>query len=155
VGIERSREALELARAEFQSDIASGYHELIAGDLLDLEQGSTPKPDIGLSLMVMEHLPYDAGFLMALMAQARPGGYILISVPGRRDRWSFEDETVGHLRRYDRPDVQTVLRRAGASDIVIRSVSVLVVNLLHGGGNMLLKRASSRLPRVRKPTPAG
>lgn len=141
VGVERSKPAIELAQAELGEEIASGRYELIHSDLADLDPGPRPKADLALALMVMEHVPDDVSFVRAMISHVKPGGYVLISVPGRRDRWSFEDETVGHVRRYERSDLEAVLHRAGARDIVVRSVSVPVANLLHGVGNLLLKRA--------------
>jgi SAM-dependent methyltransferase len=141
IGVERSKPAVALARTVLEKEIVSGRYELIHSDFIDLEPSLHPKADLALALMVMEHVADEVGFLRAMMSHLQPGGYLLISVPGRRDRWSFEDETVGHMRRYERSDLETVLRRAGACDIAIRSVSVPVANLLHGVGNLLLQRA--------------
>jgi SAM-dependent methyltransferase len=148
IGIERSAPALDLARAALNAEILSGRYELIQGDLFDIDPEACPKADLSLALMVMEHVSDDVGFLRALMALVRPGGYVLISVPGRRDRWSFEDETVGHLRRYERPDLTATLQRAGAQDITVRSVSVPVANLLHGVSTLLLERAGEDRKRA-------
>jgi hypothetical protein len=55
---------------------------------------------------------------------------VVICVPGRKDRWSFEDETVGHLRRYDRADLYRVLEAVGLKGIEIWSVAVPIANIL-------------------------
>ena len=140
-GLERSRPAVIQARQTLGTELSAGRFELVEGDLLTGARPASGLADLGLALMVMEHVPDDVGFAQGLMALVRPGGFVLLSVPGRRDRWSFEDETVGHLRRYERPDLVAVLERAGAQDIVVRSVSVPVANLLQGLGNYLARRA--------------
>jgi hypothetical protein len=62
-------------------------------------------------------------------------------VPGRRDRWSIEDETVGHWRRYERGDLARVLEDAGLRNVTVWSVAVPVANLLFHAGNFLLRRS--------------
>ncbi len=140
-GFERSDAAIALARQTLAAEIASGRFELVEDDLFSSARPASPSADLGMALMVMEHVPDDVGFVRGLMALVRPGRFVLLSVPGRRDRWSFEDETVGHLRRYDRQDLVAVMEQAGATDIVVRSVSVPVANLLQGLGNHLARRA--------------
>ncbi|MBV9861825.1 MAG: class I SAM-dependent methyltransferase [Alphaproteobacteria bacterium] len=141
IGIERSAPAIERARATLAPEIAAGRFRLVSGDLRELDMAALPQSDLGLALMVIEHEPDDVGLLRALAALIRPGGHLLVSVPARRDRWSFEDETVGHLRRYERAHLEGVLRQAGAADITIRSVAVPVANLLYRLGNLMLARA--------------
>jgi 2-polyprenyl-3-methyl-5-hydroxy-6-metoxy-1,4-benzoquinol methylase len=104
IGLDFSSLAIEAASQKLKPYIASGKYKLIQADLLD-------KPTLGkdfdivIGLLIMEHVQDDAGFLETLKSHLRPGGHIIITVPGRRDRWSLEDDTVGHLRRYERKDL--------------------------------------------------
>jgi SAM-dependent methyltransferase len=95
--------------------------------------------DLVLSLMVMEHIEDDLAFASRLASRVNPGGHLLIGVPGRRDRWSIEDETVGHWRRYEREDLAGVLERAGLQHVQVWSVAVPVANVLFHAGNLLLR----------------
>ena len=91
--------------------------------------------------MVMEHVEDDVGFVRTLSKLVRAGGYLAICVPGRKDHWSFEDETVGHLRRYDREDLRRVLEAGGLREVEIWSVAVPIANILFRVGDWLLRRS--------------
>jgi hypothetical protein len=99
------------------------------GDVLDLPADFT-KVDLVMSYMVMEHIEDDAGFARKIAAYAEPGDTVIVGVPGRRDRWSVEDETVGRFRRYDRGDLERVLQEAGLCDATVWLIGVPVANLL-------------------------
>jgi 2-polyprenyl-3-methyl-5-hydroxy-6-metoxy-1,4-benzoquinol methylase len=140
-GFDPSAAAVDLARARLQQEITDRRFTLMQADVFDVEAASFEPVDLAISMMVMEHIRDDVGFLRATARFVRPGGYVVISVPGRRDRWSIEDETVGHLRRYDRADLQHVLDAAQLRDAVVRSVSVPTANLLYALGNLMIRRS--------------
>ena len=112
VGVDFSSLAIQKATQNLQYPIKNGRYTLLEGDLFD----NPPIPnnfDFVLSLFVIEHIRDDIGCLKLLKARVRRGGYVILSVPARKDKWSFEDETVGHLRRYDRKDLFTLFKAAG------------------------------------------
>src|SRR6266545_840468 len=108
LGIDSSDQAILTADANLSGYIESGRYRLVKGDILDLNTNGE-QFDIGLSMMVMEHVEDHFGFLRKISEFIKPGGHIMVAVPGRRDRWGIEDETVGHLRRYDRDDLKQTL----------------------------------------------
>ena len=65
-----------------------------------------------------------------------------MAAPGRRDCWGIEDETVGHLRRYEREELEDKLRDAGLINVEVWSVAVPVANLLFSTGKRLLQRST-------------
>lgn len=140
-GFDPSAAAVDLAHTRLRQEIEGNRFVLTQADIFDADAAAFEPVDIAISMMVMEHIHDDVGFLRAIMQFVRPGGYVVISVPGRRDRWSIEDETVGHLRRYDRSDLEHVLQAAQLRDVVIRSVSVPTANLLYGLGNLMIRRS--------------
>lgn len=140
VGVDFSERAVEVARQTLQPQIQAGRYSLYNSDVFDLSEDMT-KVDMALSFMVMEHVEHDVDFLRSLMRFTRSGGNVVVGVPGRRDHWSFEDETVGHLRRYDKEDLERVLRQAGLKDIEVWSVAVPVANILFKLGDWLVKRS--------------
>jgi hypothetical protein len=73
--------------------------------------------------------------------EVKPGGNLIIGVPGRMDRWSIEDDTVGHLRRYERDGLGVVLRKAGLDNIEVWSVAVPTANILFNAGAWLIGRS--------------
>jgi SAM-dependent methyltransferase len=140
VGVDFSERAVAIARRTLESQIETGRYELHHGDIHDLGDNFTTV-DMALSFMVMEHVEDDVGFLRSFMKFVRPGGNVVVGVPGRRDHWSFEDETVGHLRRYDREDLERVLKEAGLTDIEVWSVAVPVANILFRIGDWLVRKS--------------
>ena len=133
-----SAAAVDEARQELREFIDSGRFDVARADIINLADG-TAAYDLALSVMVMEHVHDDLGFVSRLARVVRPGGHLIIGVPGRPDLWSIEDETVGHLRRYERDSLADVLRRAGLHDVQVWSVAVPVANVLFRLGNAMIR----------------
>lgn len=151
VGIDFSREAIQQATERLAQFLVRGDYRLIQGDFL-IEPPPDDRFDFALALFVMEHLEDDEGFLRRLLATIRPGGHVILAVPAGLQRWSIEDETVGHLRRYAPRDLEALASRVGADRPIIWSVAVPTANLLFGLGNLLLRRsveaAKRGMPRI-------
>jgi hypothetical protein len=101
-------------------------------------------------MMVMEHVKNHVGFVERIVSFIKPGGHVVIGVPGRRDRWGIEDETVGHLRRYDRGDLQDTLVKAGLTDVTVWSVAVPTANLLFHFGNFFIRNSSAEVEKKKQ-----
>ena len=141
MGIDFSNTAIAEARTNLHAYIEAGHYRLMRGDIFDLDLGNE-KFDAGLSMMVMEHVTDHVAFARRIVEFIKPGGHVVIGVPGRRDRWGIEDETVGHLRRYDRGDLQETLVSAGLTDVTVWSVAVPVANMLFHFGNFFIRNSS-------------
>jgi len=148
VGIDFSPMAIEQASLNLNQYIQDGRYRLIPGDIFDVDLGNE-KFDVGLSMMVMEHVMNHVGFVKRIGHFIKPGGHVIIGVPGRRDRWGIEDDTVGHLRRYDRGDLKDTLVSAGLTDVSVWSVAVPTANLLFHFGNFFI-RNSREIDKIRK-----
>ena len=148
VGIDFSQDAIAQARVNLSPYIQDGRYRLIPGDLFAIDLGEE-KFDVGLSMMVMEHVTNHVDFVERIVSSINPGGHVIIGVPGRRDRWGIEDETVGHLRRYDRGDLQDTLTSEGLTDVTVWSVAVPVANLLFHFGNFFI-RNSGEIQKVKQ-----
>jgi SAM-dependent methyltransferase len=152
VGVYVSVQAIAHAETALRPYIDDGRYRLIASDIFDLDLGAE-RFDVGVSLMVMEHLPDDVGFVRRLAGFVKPDGHVVVGVPGRRDRWNIEDETVGHLRRYDRDDLKGTLVAAGLRDVTVWSCAVPVANLLFHFGNRAI-RQSGEVAKIGQPARA-
>ncbi len=96
VGIDTSREAIELASRRFpQVRFLAGRAPEDLGEL-------AAQASMFLLSDVLEHVEDDYAMLSALLAAARPGSHFLITVPADESLWSEHDESFGHYRRYDR-----------------------------------------------------
>jgi len=151
LGIEFSEEATAIAQHAMADHVTAGRYRLIEDDLFNVQPDGR-RYSLGLSMLVMEHVADDVAFLRRIAAFVEPGGLVVVAVPGRREYWGIEDETVGHLRRYDRADLERVLTEAGLKDVQVWSVAVPVANLLYHAGNVLVKRSGetrkTQLPKV-------
>ncbi len=149
-GIDFSKRAIQIARENLSEFIEAGKYRLINADFMEAKELSewNHQADLVFSMMVMEHVKDEGLFIENLLRLVKPGGYCLLAVPGRKDHWGYEDETVGHLRRYDRDDLKLVMEMGRLTQVEIWSVGVPTVNLLHGIGNFLIKRSEERKKRA-------
>ena len=143
VGLDFSPIAIEQASRKLTPFIEVRRYKLIEANFLDNPPLSNDF-DIAISLFVMEHVQDDVSFLRFLKSKVRPGGHIIVSVPGRKDKWSLEDETVGHLRRYDREDIFQVFEEAGISNPTVWSLAVPTANILFSLSNLTIAHSRER-----------
>jgi len=88
--------------------------ELVEVDLTKpLPQAEVGGYDAVLALDVIEHLDDDRAAVGRLGELARPGGYVVVSVPARPDLFSEFDTIQGHRRRYLPDTLQSAFQVAG------------------------------------------
>lgn len=85
--------------------------------------------DVILLLDVLEHVD-DRAALRELQRVLTPGGRLILTVPALPWLWSYRDEAAGHLRRYTRAELLTVLRESGFSVQKIRYFQFWLLPLL-------------------------
>lgn len=79
----------------------------------------TPQPDWTaafdylMALEVLEHIEDDRGALRDWHTWLKPGGTILISVPAHMSKWTVSDNWAGHVRRYEKSALCSLLNEAG------------------------------------------
>jgi SAM-dependent methyltransferase len=98
-----------------------------------------PMPDGSFDLLiaydVLEHIEEDHLVAAEIARVLRPGGVALIAVPCDMRLWSAHDVASGHVRRYTRASLTSVLVDAGLAIESLRSWNVLlrpVVRLRRG-----------------------
>ncbi len=94
VGIDPSREAIELARRRFPG------RRFLCGHAPDDLGEVMGQARLIVLMDVLEHVPDDFAFLSALLAASAPGAVFLVTVPANPSFWSAHDESNGHYRRY-------------------------------------------------------
>jgi SAM-dependent methyltransferase len=104
-GIELNTDAAQLARAR-------GLGEVQIGRLEELPWEDATF-DLITCLDVIEHVPDDVTALVELRRVARPGGWLLVTVPAYQALWSRHDEANHHYRRYSRSMLRGAARSAG------------------------------------------
>ncbi|MEU8819737.1 class I SAM-dependent methyltransferase [Actinoplanes sp. NPDC048796] len=74
---------------------------------------SSASVDLVVAFDVLEHIDDDERVVAEMRRVLRPGGSALITVPCDMKLWSAHDVAVGHLRRYTRDTLRTVLENGG------------------------------------------
>jgi SAM-dependent methyltransferase len=139
-GVDASTEALSTARRRglrvhlvaLDEPLPSGYDAVGAFD-------------------VLEHVDDDVGFAVRMAAAARPGGWLLLTVPAFRGLWGPMDERAGHRRRYRRSDLVEVMARAGVRRVHATYFNTLLFPVVAVGRLAGFPRAGREL---RPPPPA-
>lgn len=68
--------------------------------------------DLVCATDVLEHIPDDGAALRELRRAARPGGWLVATVPAYGWLWSHHDDSHHHVRRYTRRTLVAVAREA-------------------------------------------
>ena len=98
-------------------------------DLLNL--GWEERWDTAFLLDVLEHIPDDIGALRQIGQCLRPGGRVFITAPALQFFWSWNDDAVGHVRRYSRQQLEEAGRQAGLRPLLSRYFMFFLSPLLY------------------------
>lgn len=108
VGLELSETGVRLSRAKVPDA------EFVQADLFHPPQELreyAEKADIAVCSEVVEHVDDPVGFLRAVRSYLRPGGWLVLTVPG--GPMSAFDRHIGHRRHFNAESVAAVLKTAG------------------------------------------
>lgn len=86
--------------------------DVLRADARELPLG-TGSLDLVTAFDVLEHIEEDHLAAAEITRVLRPGGTALIAVPADMALWSAHDEAVGHVRRYTRDTLSTVIVKGG------------------------------------------
>ena len=109
--------------------------------------------DLVAALDVLEHVDDDVGALDALIALAKPGGHVLISVPTHPILFGSHDRRLHHVRRYDVGDLRRMVDATGCDVMYFGAYNTVLAPLAFA-----LRLAEKALPldfgnQERRPTP--
>jgi SAM-dependent methyltransferase len=114
---------------EFSEDGAEVAHER-GVPVVRADAQLLPFPDASLGLVVafdvLEHIEDDDRVAAEIFRVLRPGSVALIAVPADPALWSAHDSAVGHVRRYTRSSLVTLLEGNGMDVEVLTSWNVLL-----------------------------
>jgi glycosyltransferase involved in cell wall biosynthesis len=133
VGVEPDEQSAGVAARR----VAAAGGRVVHGD--DVDGGSEPV-DLVCAFEVLEHVADDVGELRRWADRLRPGGHVLLSVPAHRARYGAADAAVGHVRRYDRADVERLVREAGLRPRWVVCTGAGLGHLTHVAKNTLSRR---------------
>jgi len=109
-----------------------GFHQTKLADACRLPYGECAF-DLVTCLDVLEHVRLDALAFSELARVARPGGYVLVTLPAGPRLYSSFDCLCGHLRRYSPAQVRTLAGAAGVEVVRMTRYTALAhpVTLFH------------------------
>lgn len=99
--VDFSKEAIGKAKKFIMSKNVVVKH----GDILKIKK----KFNLILILDVLEHVPNDREILQHLHKLLNKNGFIFVSVPIRMKEWTWLDNELGHLRRYEIREIINIL----------------------------------------------
>jgi len=92
---------------------------------------------------VLEHIESDLDVLRQWVRKLRPGGRILVSVPAHMRKYGRSDELVGHVRRYERAELQSLLTQAGIGEVRIINYGFPITELTRRVSNRIVRKDHS------------
>ncbi|MEM9135220.1 MAG: class I SAM-dependent methyltransferase [Actinomycetota bacterium] len=93
---------------------------------------------------VLEHIADDRGALLGWLQHLRPGGRVLFSVPAHQRKYSDADRAVGHVRRYERGELEALLTGAGLIDVELHNYGFPLGNALRYTQNAVRTATGNR-----------
>ncbi|MBJ6724095.1 class I SAM-dependent methyltransferase [Geomonas sp. Red875] len=122
VGIDLSASA----RAAARTRVSGGAVAVSDAELAGLDGGF----DLVIASEVMEHCEDDIAFLELLGGKLHDGGHLLLTVPSHMDKWGANDDFCGHVRRYERAELNEKLVRAGFEPLAIYCYGFPICNIM-------------------------
>jgi SAM-dependent methyltransferase len=118
----------------------AGERMVVVDQLAELTEESF---DYLLAFEVLEHIERDSEVIREWMRYLKPGGHLLISVPAHQRKFGISDELVGHVRRYEKEQLRTLLSGAGVEDIHIVNYGFPITELTRRLSNHLVRNDHS------------
>ncbi len=140
VGVDFSKEAVQYLKVKFKK-----YKKIkiIQKDFFHI----TGKFDLLITFEVIEHIKNDLNGFKKFNNLLKKNGYLLLSTPSLRKRWSYFDIVNGHYRRYEKQELKNKLINNGFKIISICSYGFPLLNLLFIFNKIQAKRIYKKLQK--------
>ncbi len=121
-GCDLNERALQMAK--------NGRGRLLVYNIFDKNPEMVEAYDLVLLMDVIEHLEDDLEFLKAALEHLKPNGLIAINVPAHMIFYGKFDEAVGHKRRYNVAQIESLFRQASVKPLSIVYWGFLLLPIL-------------------------
>ncbi|HET8701877.1 MAG TPA: class I SAM-dependent methyltransferase [Nitrococcus sp.] len=123
-------------------------HNLTAADTAirivdDIAELPAAAFDYLFAFEVLEHIEEDLEMLRQWVCKLRPGGRLLVSVPAHARKYGRSDELVGHVRRYERDQLQHLLTAAGIAGVRMINYGFPITELTRRVSNRMVRNDRS------------
>jgi SAM-dependent methyltransferase len=111
--------------------------------------------DVVCALDILEHLDDDAAAARELHRVVRPGGHVIVFVPAFQMLWGYNDDYQQHRRRYQKDELETLLRSAGLTPVESGYFNMVLFlpTLVARVAQRLLPRALDGMEHSQRPHP--
>lgn len=124
---------------DLSKDLNNGHEELpqslkkniacVEADFLE-HDFKNQKFDIIIAMEVLEHITNPKLFLEKMKSLLKKNSLVVISVPAHMSLWSKHDVAVGHVKRYEKKDMEDVSKIFNNGNFVISAYGWPWINLL-------------------------
>ncbi len=90
---------------------------------------------------VLEHVEDDLEFLNNIQSILTKGGFLIISTPAKKAKWSNNDVISGHLRRYEKDELRQLLQKSRFDVVKIWNYGYPLTIIL----DMMLERRARKI----------
>lgn len=135
--------AVQKAARLNQGAIAQGCYQVYNENWFSAQ---TSKVDLIISCLVLEHFDEfeEATYFKRCQEVLKPGGKIILFVPGSPQHWGIEDDIAGHYRRYSFSDMRQRLQQFHFTQVHLVGLTYPLSNWLLPLSNSLVKRAEQQ-----------
>ena len=145
-------DTIQKLETRFSHQIEDGKYKAVNCDFLSLDPNITPKADLIISSMVLEHL--DEDLEQRYMHQAKmllnPNGLLVGLVPSSPKHWGIEDEIAGHHRRYTFDSIQKLTHNTNWHLSHCVGLTFPISNLLLPFSNFLVQKSEGHKVNLSK-----
>lgn len=117
-----------------------GARMVVVDDVSALQPASF---DYLFAFEVLEHIEDDLAALREWARYVRPGGKVLVSVPAHARKYGRSDELVGHVRRYEKQQLGSLLEQAGFSGVRVVNYGFPITEVTRVISNWLVRKDAS------------
>jgi SAM-dependent methyltransferase len=131
----------ESSRQAIRSNLRSFGGRALVVDSLDVLPPASF--DYLFAFEVLEHIENDGAELRQWVEKLREGGRVLISVPAHARKYGRSDALVGHVRRYERIELQRLLEDCGLTDVRIVNYGFPITEFTRRISNFIVRNDAS------------
>jgi len=124
--IEEANTACKILKQRFSKSKKINIHHTNLSDFNNNNQYY----DAFFMFEVLEHIEDDLLFMQQISSLQTVGGMLVMSVPSYMKKWQKQDVWAGHIRRYERNELVTVLEKSGYEIVEIVEYGFPLINIL-------------------------
>ena len=116
------RNSVDVICVEPDTALGARLRDAGANVVVGLDDVADHSLDLIYTFNVLEHIADDVGTVHALSTKLKPGGTLIVYVPAFNILYSSFDARIGHLRRYRRRTLASLVLAAGLQIVELRYV---------------------------------